>query len=80
MENGPYSIIRHPIYAGLPAKAVRSVVTGGFFSIVAIAALVSSITAYCIQLHQEEDQLTIIFASKYNQYQKETYKLLPYIF
>jgi len=80
VKSGPYSVIRHPIYAGLLTQCLGSVVSGGFSSIVAITALVCSFTAYSIQLNQEEEELIKLFGEEYKRYKKQTSKLVPYLY
>jgi len=82
VTNGPYAIVRHPIYCGLLLEALGSNVVGGFSSWIAIGAFCAVSTAYVIQLGQEERELDLLLEGKYgNVYTKNTrYKLVPFLY
>jgi len=82
VTNGPYAIVRHPIYCGLLLEALGSNVVGGFSSWIAMGAFCAVSTAYVIQLGQEERELDLLPEGKYeNVYKKTTrYKLVPFLY
>jgi len=82
IADGPYKIIRHPIYCGLLSEALGSVVVGGFKSWIAIVALVAVTTAYVVQLTQEEQELNRLSDGRYEEeYKRGTkYRLVPFLF
>lgn len=78
VKTGPYSLIRHPSYAGaiivmtgVPVL-LNNVVT--LFSTVMLLAL-----AYYIRIKNEEKLLVVIFGDKYVQYSSSVKKMIPYI-
>jgi protein-S-isoprenylcysteine O-methyltransferase Ste14 len=78
VKTGPYSIIRHPSYAGaiivmtgVPVL-LNNVVT--FFSTILLLIL-----AYDIRIKNEEKVLVSIFGDKYRQYTLCAKKIIPYI-
>uniref|UniRef100_A0A7S1B8M2 Steroid 5-alpha reductase C-terminal domain-containing protein n=1 Tax=Corethron hystrix TaxID=216773 RepID=A0A7S1B8M2_9STRA len=79
---GPYKIIRHPIYAGLLLEAFGSNVVGGFSSSIAFGAFVSVTIAYIIQLSREEFELNKLSDGKYDKEYKKVarYKLVLFLF
>ena len=82
VRNGPYSIIWHPIYCGFLLEALGSNMIGCFASLIALVAFISVMTAYIIQLRQDEHELNKLSNGKYdNDYKQRTkYKLVPFIF
>jgi len=80
--DGPYKIIRHPIYCGLLSESLGSVVVGGFKSWIAVMALFAVTTAYVVQLTQEEQELNRLSDGRYEeQYKRGTkYRLVPFLF
>ena len=82
VTNGPYAIVRHPIYSGLLLEALGSNVVGGFSSWIAIGAFCAVSTAYVIQLGQEERELDLLLEGKYESvYKRNTrYKLVPFLY
>jgi len=78
VKNGPYSLIRHPSYAGaiivmtgVPVL-LNNIVT--FFSTILLLTL-----AYNIRIKNEEKVLISIFGDKYVQYSERVKKMIPHI-
>jgi len=78
VKNGPYSLIRHPSYAGaiivMTGVPVLLNNTVTFFSTVALLIL-----AYSIRIKNEEKVLISIFGDKYVQYSQRVKKMIPHI-
>lgn len=78
ITSGPYSIIRHPSYLG----ALLAIVGIAVFLnslIGAISAVVAMMIAYTIRINNEEKVLESLFGNVYTQYQKNTKKLIPFL-
>jgi len=82
VTNGPYAMVRHPIYCGLLLEALGSNIVGGFSSYIALGALISVTAAYVIQLTQEERELNKLTQGQYeSDYTESTkYRLVPFVF
>lgn len=82
VTDGPYRIVRHPIYLGLLLEAFGSNVVGGFSSRIAVAALVAVTLAYVVQLNKEEEELNKLSGGAYDRdYKRKTrYKLVPFVY
>jgi protein-S-isoprenylcysteine O-methyltransferase Ste14 len=79
IRQGPYQWIRHPLYlaailwcSGWPLF-LRSL----FGSLAALAFVVPALR---IRMHVEEQQLVQVFGEDYRKYQKETWRLFPFIY
>lgn len=78
VKNGPYKYIRHPIY------------TGTILSLMCIPVFTSSLTGFLLSLlsiplfiyrmNKEEIMLVEEYGDEYTEYQKETWRLFPYIY
>jgi protein-S-isoprenylcysteine O-methyltransferase Ste14 len=76
-EEGPYRVIRHPIYSGaLLAMMGASLVLGYVFS---FAYLALSAFGLVRKSKQEEGLLISQFPIQYAQYRKRTKMLIPYV-
>jgi len=76
-EEGPYRLIRHPIYSGvLLAMMGSSLVLGYIFSFIYLAFSVFGLVR---KSKQEEDLLSSQFPIQYAQYRKRTKMLIPYV-
>lgn len=78
VDEGPYRMIRHPIYLGvLLAMLGVCVILGYIFS---FAYLIFCIFGLVRKSKQEEELLISQFPGKYEQYQKRTKALIPYVY
>lgn len=78
VKTGPYKYIRHPIY------------TGTILSIMCIPMFTSSLSGFLLSLlgipliiyriNNEEKMLVEEYGDEYREYQKETWRLFPYIY
>ena len=76
--NGPYSLIRHPMYA-----AALSISLG-------LACLIQSLAFFCVfiiylvlilpLIRMEEDELRKAYGGRYVAYQQKTSKIVPFVY
>lgn len=78
IKKGLYRVIRHPGYLGTiliwgaAGLAMQN-------QIIFILALLLVLAAYFYRIHYEEKMLVAVFGEKYRSYQKNTWRLLPFI-
>ncbi len=78
ITEGPYNLVRHPIYFGvLMAMFGSSLVIGQIFG---LAYFIFSAFGLWIKSGQEEALLTTQFPNDYLQYKQKVKMLLPYLF
>jgi protein-S-isoprenylcysteine O-methyltransferase Ste14 len=78
ITEGPYSIIRHPSYTG----ALMALVGGALWlnsSIGIISAIIAMMLAYTIRINAEEKVLKGLFGNVYSDYQKNTKRIIPFV-
>ncbi len=79
IKEGPYQLIRHPSYLGAYLAIVgTAVLLQAYFSI-AFAVVVMFLT-YVYRINVEETALIKHFGNRYKDYQKETKRLIPFIY
>ncbi len=78
VTSGPYATIRHPSYLGAYLAFVGNAVFLGAWK-ATLLALILMLIAYAMRIKIEENTLVGIFGDQYQQYQKQTRKLFPYI-
>lgn len=81
VKEGPYGIVRHPLYTGLLTELVGAWIGAGASSWIGLVALIASILAYFLQLHQEEERLVARFGAEYEEYRSTgaRYRLVPFL-
>jgi protein-S-isoprenylcysteine O-methyltransferase Ste14 len=77
VRTGPYSRLRHPIYTGILAALLGSVLIIG--EVRAYIAFVLLFVSFAIKSHAEEARMRETFP-EYEQYRRETSALIPYVF
>jgi len=78
IRNGPYRMLRHPIYTGLLTMyAGTALVTGTWLAVggFGLAAL-----AYARKVRLEEENLNVAFGAEYEAYRRESWALVPGLF
>jgi protein-S-isoprenylcysteine O-methyltransferase Ste14 len=78
IQNGPYSIVRHPIYTGFEMAVLGpAIVVGQLKGFVALAIV---FTAHVLKIRMEEVLMNKQFPSQYAAYSKRVKRLIPFIF
>jgi protein-S-isoprenylcysteine O-methyltransferase Ste14 len=77
IENGPYAIVRHPIYTGLLAAIVGTALVFGEWRDLAALALVAASCWYKLRL--EEAWMVETFRDVYESYRKRVPALIPFV-
>ena len=78
IEDGPYSLVRHPIYLGvLMAMLGSSLAIGQIFG---LAYFIFSAFGLWVKSRQEEILLAKQFPNEFPQYKRQVKMLLPYLF
>jgi protein-S-isoprenylcysteine O-methyltransferase Ste14 len=79
VDQAPYSIIRHPGYAGLSLMEIgASLAVSNWIVLIAVVILGASSRLYRIQA--EEEMLETSLKEQYRTYQDRTWRLIPFIF
>jgi protein-S-isoprenylcysteine O-methyltransferase Ste14 len=76
VTTGPYHFVRHPIYAGVLAAVLGSILVGG--AVWFVVLLFVSI-AFTYRMRKEEQLLATEFPGEYPQYRKRTKALIPFV-
>ena len=78
ITNGPYRIIRHPMYLGVILFSLSiPIILGSLYGFVTILALIPMLL-YRVRI--EEKALVSKFGQEYLEYAHKTKKLIPYIY
>ncbi|HST31261.1 MAG TPA: isoprenylcysteine carboxylmethyltransferase family protein [Chthoniobacterales bacterium] len=77
VRRGPYAIVRHPIYTGMLAMVVATVIVFGH--IAGIIALPFVFWSFWIKLGYEEKLMLEKFPEEYRAYQRRVKRLVPFI-
>ena len=78
VTNGPYALVRHPIYTGLLGLSVGTAMIQGTW--VAFLGLACGLVSCWIKLNQEEQMMLGHFGQAYKNYQSHTKRLIPLVF
>jgi len=78
ITNGPYKIIRNPMYTGLILFFGVSILY--YFTYLRLAIFALLCVALLLKIVMEEQFLTERFNEDYLSYKKKTYRLIPYVF
>ncbi len=78
IQNGPYSIVRHPIYTGFEMGVLGpAIVFGQLKGFIALAIVFA---AHVWKIGMEEDIMNTQFPTQYAAYSKRVKRLIPFIF
>lgn len=74
---GPYRLVRHPIYTGLLAMAVATLMQQGY--IAGVIGLILVFLSFWIKLTEEEELMRKQFSDQYATYQQQVRRIIPFI-
>jgi protein-S-isoprenylcysteine O-methyltransferase Ste14 len=77
IRNGPYTIVRHPIYAGIRLGVLGTAVAIGEWRALLAVALV--LAAHVRKIVLEEDWLLQQFGEEYARYRREVRAIIPFV-
>ena len=77
VERGPYRFVRHPIYTGLIAMFLGTVIVLGH--VAGIAGLVLVFVSFWIKLRDEERIMLKQFPDQYAAYQLRAKRIIPFV-
>jgi protein-S-isoprenylcysteine O-methyltransferase Ste14 len=78
VRNGPYRLLRHPIYTALLGMyAGVAIVWGEMHSLIGLAL---AVLAYLRKVRLEEANLALAFGAEYSDYRRETWALFPGVY
>jgi protein-S-isoprenylcysteine O-methyltransferase Ste14 len=77
-KTGPYSIVRHPIYTGLFFGVIGTFLAFG--SVITLIFAIGIIVFVLNRVRVEEKLMVEKFGKQYIEYQKETKKIIPFIY
>jgi protein-S-isoprenylcysteine O-methyltransferase Ste14 len=78
IRTGPYRLLRHPIYTGLLAMYLGTVLVTG--ERLAALGLAVAVYAYMRKIRLEEENLRVAFGADYDVYRKTSWALVPGLF
>lgn len=76
-KNGPYGLIRHPMYTSILLFCIPQLIS--YFSMERLAFLVCLMLVLWLKMNYEERKLRMAFGN-YDQYSKETKRMIPHIY
>jgi protein-S-isoprenylcysteine O-methyltransferase Ste14 len=76
-KNGPYSLIRHPMYTSIFLFCIPQLI--GYFSYLRLVYLVCLILVLWFKMNYEETKLRTAY-SDYDAYSKKTKRFIPYLY
>lgn len=77
IRNGPYSVVRHPIYSGLILAVLGTALEVG--ELRGLVALAMILAVWLIKLRVEERFMVEQFGREYEDYRRHTWALVPFI-
>src|SRR5438094_5875888 len=77
ITNGPYALVRHPIYTGLLTMFVATVIVQGH--VAGLIAVPFVLVSFWIKLRHEEKLMLQKFPNQYAAYQGRVKRLIPFI-
>jgi protein-S-isoprenylcysteine O-methyltransferase Ste14 len=78
VRNGPYRIVRHPIYSGILFGMLGSALQRGEMR--SIVGVVICVLSFWLKTRAEEEFMVQRFGDEYLQYSQEAKSLVPFIF
>jgi protein-S-isoprenylcysteine O-methyltransferase Ste14 len=76
VTSGPYHLIRHPIYTGMPLAALGTAIDAGIIGLVIFVV----IAVFLIRRIPIEEKLMMeVFQEQYSEYKRRTKALIPFV-
>lgn len=79
VDTGPYRIIRHPLYLGLLLLTIAIPIYFGNL-LALLITLILMIWSVRRRIKEEEDEFLHLLGERYQQWMKDRYKLIPFIY
>lgn len=77
VRQGPYKLLRHPIYTGILAMYTgMAMVSGSWLALIGIAM---AVFAYARKIRLEEANMVTAFGTEYDAYRHETWAVIPWM-
>lgn len=77
VQNGPYAIVRHPIYTGLLLAIIGTALTFG--TLASYLAIVAGFAGFIIRIDIEETLMRELFGDAHEAYRQRTKTLIPFV-
>ena len=77
IRDGPYKIVRHPIYLGILFGTLGTAIILG--DIIGLLLFISSVVGFSQKIRNEEVLLLTQFASEFEKYKKDVKMLIPFL-
>jgi protein-S-isoprenylcysteine O-methyltransferase Ste14 len=77
VRDGPYRVVRHPIYSGLLLALIGSALATGSG---VLPAAIGSAMYFVLRLRVEEADMAASFPADYPEYSKHTKRLIPFVY
>lgn len=78
LKEGPYEFLRHPVYTGL--LLFVSTYIQEYFTFTRALAFILFVIFIFIKVKFDEEETELYFKNEFNDYKKNTKKLIPYIY
>jgi len=76
VTTGPYAYVRHPIYSGIMLAALGTALVTSIFG---IGMLIFISIFFALRMNKEEKIMLELFPEQYPEYQKQTKRLVPFV-
>jgi protein-S-isoprenylcysteine O-methyltransferase Ste14 len=76
VTTGPYAYVRHPIYSGIMLAALGTALVTSIFG---ICMLIFISIFFALRMNKEEKIMLELFPEQYPEYQKQTKRLVPFV-
>ncbi|MGI9531054.1 methyltransferase family protein [Lutimonas sp.] len=77
-KNGPYKLIRNPMYSGLLIFFGASLFSS--FDLIEMLVFIMLVVIFLLKINLEEKFLSEKFGESYRMYKEKTFRLLPYVY
>ncbi len=78
VEQGPYRVVRHPIYTGMLAMFLATALVQGHLA--GFVGVLLALVSFWIKLAYEEKLMLQQFPERYAMYRRRTKRIIPFVF